>query len=93
MALDSKISEDKSVLCTLLDAAKVSPSTVFEHPIDILTQSELSNADKGSILKQWKADEIALQIAESEGMGGGEPAKLDEVNQAIAIIEKTRNNC
>ncbi len=66
--------------------AKSSPQTVFDHPIDVLIDNSLSDPEKSAFLDQWAADEIALQVADDEGMAGGRPTALDHVNAARSLL-------
>jgi hypothetical protein len=71
-------------------AAKVSPKTKFDEPLEVVADPSLSVPEKAAALDQWEADEIALQTADDEGMAGGsEPDKLDDVNKAKTLLEKT----
>jgi hypothetical protein len=46
--------------------------------------------EKFSILEGWEADERALQRAEDEGMGGGEHAHLQLVQEALGRLRELR---
>jgi hypothetical protein len=67
--------------------AKLSPSSTFERPMDVVEAMELAAIEKIAILKGWEADERALLRAEDEGMGGGEHAHLHKVKKALARLE------
>jgi hypothetical protein len=62
--------------------AKISPANEFAAPADVAHDRALDHADKKKILKQWRTDADALNRAADEGMSGGEPARLDEVENA-----------
>ena len=66
----------------LADAAKISPSSVYEAPRHVVRSHVLTDAQKADILEQWEADAIAMQTAADEGMTGGAPSRLDEVQKA-----------
>jgi hypothetical protein len=58
----------------------------FKRPMDVVDAMGISAGEKLSILKAWETDERALQRAEDEGMGGGEHAHLQRVQEALARL-------
>jgi hypothetical protein len=72
---------------TLAEAGRVSPTTVFEDPGDVVESDDLTKKEKVRILEQWEADAKALQTATDEGMTGGNRPRLDEVNEAQAKLD------
>ena len=62
------------------------PSAHFPSPDTVLKDRRLSPDDKKAALAQWEQDARLLAVATEEGMGGGEPARLDEVKQAQARL-------
>lgn len=70
-----------------IEQAFTSPPQVFEAPKDVLGVENLSRAQKIEILKRWELDARALQRATEENMYGGEPPRLDEINEALSRIE------
>jgi hypothetical protein len=58
----------------------------FKRPMDVVDARGISAGEKLSILKAWETDERALQRAEDEGMGGGEHAHLQRVQEALAEL-------
>jgi hypothetical protein len=56
--------------------------------MDVVEATGISIAEKLSILKAWEADEKALQRAEDEGMGGGEHAHLQRVQEALGRLQQ-----
>ena len=64
-----------------VERAKISPADEFNHPNEVLL-APISTADKRKILDQWETDAKALARAGDEGMTGGEPALLREVQIA-----------
>jgi len=60
--------------------------TKFKRPMDVVDATGISAGEKLSILKAWETDERALQRAEDEGMGGGEHAHLQRVQEALAEL-------
>ena len=73
---------------TMAEEAKISPTTVFDEPHDVVTCDDLTKKEKASILKQWEADAKALQRATDEGMSGGTRPGLEEVKHAQGELEK-----
>ena len=57
-----------------------------KRPMDVVEAAGIPVSEKLSILKNWEADERALQRAEDEGMGGGEHAHLHRVHEALAEL-------
>ncbi len=78
---------DQAAPATLAEEAKVSPTTVFEHPKDVIKTSNLTKGEKAEVLTQWEADAQALQRATDEGMSGGERPRLDEVKKAQSQLD------
>jgi hypothetical protein len=62
--------------------AKIAPAAEFDAPKDVAHDPSLDHQDKKQILRQWRTDAEALTRAGDEGMSGGEPARLDEVQNA-----------
>ena len=62
----------------------------FKRPMDVVEASGIPASEKLSILRDWEADERALQRAEDEGMVGGEHAHLHRVQEALARLESNR---
>ncbi|WP_198374074.1 DUF2171 domain-containing protein [Neoroseomonas rubea] len=62
------------------------PSTYFAAPIDVVTDSELSDAQKHDALGTLEQDARQMSEATAEGMAGGEHSNLDEVLDAKAKL-------
>jgi hypothetical protein len=56
--------------------------------MDVVEATGIPVVEKFSILKAWEADERALQRAEDEGMGGGEHAHLQRVQEALNQLQE-----
>jgi hypothetical protein len=56
--------------------------------MDVVQATGISIVEKLSILRTWEADEKALQRAEDEGMGGGEHAHLQRVQEALGRLRE-----
>jgi hypothetical protein len=69
-------------------AAQLNPSRVFDRPLDVVNDPNLTSAQKRAILAAWDADERALQRASNEGMTGGESPRLDEVRNALEALDQ-----
>jgi hypothetical protein len=65
------------------ERAKADPSGVFTSPTAVLADERFSGVEKLEILREWVHDADLLEIAESEGMGGGEPSMLGRVLAAL----------
>ena len=67
--------------------ATLNPGGRFKRPMDVVEATGIPAGEKLSILKAWEADERALQRAEDEGMGGGEHAHLQRVQEALGRLQ------
>ena len=65
-----------------IERAKTSPANEFERPVDVVDSGNLSDKQKKRILNQWEVDAQGLSRASDEGMTGGEPSRLTEVQDA-----------
>jgi hypothetical protein len=63
-------------------------SEPFRRPMEVVEATGISIVEKFSILRAWEADERALQRAEDEGMGGGEHAHLQRVQEALGRLRE-----
>ena len=71
-----------------LGRARLNPAGQFKRPMDVVEAAGIPTNDKFSILEAWEADERALQRAEDEGMGGGEHAHLQRVQEALGRLKE-----
>ena len=71
-----------------LGKATLDPATRFKRPMDVVEATGIPAGEKLSILKAWDADERALLRAEDEGMGGGEHAHLQRVQEALGRLQR-----
>ena len=71
---------------SLAEDAKISPTTVFDNPNNVVAADGLNKKEKSDILAQWEADAISLQTATDEGMSGGGRPRLDEVKSAQSML-------
>lgn len=69
-----------------VEKAKESPASIFDSPADVLS-ANLSKDEKRAILEQWKVDAIQLQQAADENMTGGEPSRIEDVVEAMKILD------
>jgi hypothetical protein len=60
----------------------------FRRPMDVVEATGIPIVEKLSILRAWETDERALQRAEDEGMGGGEHAHLQRVQEALGRLRE-----
>jgi len=68
------------------DRALLSPSSVFDEPIDVVATDSMTAKQKLEILKRWEVDARALDEATGENMSGGEVSPLTEVRAAIDLL-------
>lgn len=65
------------------EQAKLNPASVFDSPEAVCASTELNQAQKAEILRQWEYDARELQVAAEENMGEGPGKLLDEVLAAL----------
>ena len=68
------------------DRALLTPSSVFEQPMEVVATDSMTAKLKLEILKRWEVDERALDEATGENMSGGEASKLTDVRAAIDLL-------
>jgi len=68
------------------DRALLSPTSVFERPMDVVATDSMTAGQKLEVLKRWEAEARDLENALAENMGGGEPSKFADVRAAIDLL-------
>ncbi|HZP19753.1 MAG TPA: hypothetical protein VFB16_06035 [Bauldia sp.] len=68
------------------DRALLSPTSVFERPMDVVATDSMTAKQKLDVLKRWESEARQLEIAVAENMGGGEASKLSDVRAAIDLL-------
>lgn len=77
----------KSEIPIDLEKAMLDPTAVFRNPEDVLQRGELTRTQKIEILRRWKYDARALEVAEEENMAGAQPSDvLDRVLSALHAL-------
>ena len=72
--------------------AMLDPTMVFEDPMDVVTNDELTRDQKIEILRRWEYDARQLEIAEEEaGMAVRRPEMFDRVLQALHTLGVERD--
>ena len=66
-----------------LDRARLDPASVFRSPDEVVGDTRLTREQKIDILRRWAYDASELSVAESEGMQGGEQARIGRVLRAL----------
>lgn len=69
------------------ERALVNPLAVYSRPAQVLGDEALSDEQKLKILRRWETDSREMQVAEDEGMIGGEDDLFAEVIQAIHALD------
>ena len=73
-----------------LDAALLDPAGAFASPRDVVRHPLLATAERREILRRWLWDARRIEAtAEESPLGGGEPSRLDEVLEALALLDRT----
>jgi hypothetical protein len=68
------------------DRALLSPSSVFDRPMDVVSTDSMTAGQKMEVLKRWEAEARDLEVADAEAMCGGEPSRLPDVRVAIDVL-------
>jgi hypothetical protein len=76
-----------SIADDAFEKALIDPSAVYTAPADVLEDDDLSDAQKLEVLRRWEVDAREKQVAEEEGMGGGERSELIDVEEAINALQ------
>ncbi len=72
--------------------AMLAPTMVFEDPMDVVANDELTRDQKIEILRRWEYDARQLEIAEEEaGMAVRRPEMFDLVLQAMHTLGVERD--
>ena len=72
--------------------AMLDPTTVFEDPMEVVANDELTRDQKIEILRRWEYDARQLEIAEEEaGMAVRRPEMFDRVLQALHTLGVERD--
>ncbi len=72
--------------------AMLAPTMVFEDPMDVVANDELTRDQKIEILRRWEYDARQLEIAEEEaGMAVRRPEMFDRVLQALHTLGVKRD--
>jgi hypothetical protein len=73
----------KAVNDMYLETARLDPGSVFKSPEELCEFPGLSREEKIDLLQRWAEDARELEVAESEGMGGGETSLLARILSAL----------
>jgi hypothetical protein len=68
------------------DKALLTPSKIFDLPMEVVETHSLTSVQKLKVLKRWEADANDMQVATNESMTVGEVSRFDEVKEAIRIL-------
>lgn len=68
------------------DRALLSPSSVFDRPMDVVATDSMTSEQKLEVLKRWEAESHDLEVADGEAMSGGEQSRLPDVRIAIDVL-------
>jgi hypothetical protein len=66
-----------------LEKARLDPGSVFASPEELCESSALSREQKIDLLQRWADDARELDLAEEEGMAGGESSMLSRIVSAL----------
>jgi hypothetical protein len=72
-----------------LDAALLDPARVFASPREVATHPLLTVEERREILARWLWDARRIEATADEApLDGGESSRLDEVRQALALLDR-----
>jgi hypothetical protein len=75
-----------------LNMAMLDPTMVFQEPMDVVANVELTRDQKIEILRRWEYDARQLEVAEEEaGMLVLRPEMFDRVVQALHTLGVERD--
>ena len=75
-----------------VNKAMLDPTMVFEDPMDVVANDELTRDQKIEILRRWEYDARQLEVAEEEaGMAVRRPEMFDLVLQALHTLSVERD--
>ncbi len=61
--------------------------TRFDSPRSVVRSTGLGEEEKERVLREWLADELALVVAEGEGMLGA-PPRVEDVAEALEQVHE-----
>lgn len=61
---------------------------VYGKPQALVNDNSLSKEEKKNLLGEWLLDAQNMSVVSEEGMTGGEPSQLEEVEHAIRELEQ-----
>ena len=77
---------DQPDVCIDLKQAYLDPGSVFTSPEELCESAGLSGEAKIDLLKRWADDARELEVAEAEGMVGGEISLLARILAALNAL-------
>jgi len=63
------------------------PTLIYHNPNDVLVDRQLNDEQRLQILKRWEQDARELDVAQEEGMTGGESSLLAEILNAMERLD------
>ena len=69
-----------------LEKARLDPALVFTSPARLCESPKLSKEEKIELLQRWADDARELEIAEDEGMAGGESSLLNQILDSLESL-------
>lgn len=72
---------------TVFEKALKDPASVYHSPFEVLNDRTLNDKQRLAILQSWEQDERELDVAQEEGMAGGEKSILGDILTAIDRLD------
>lgn len=63
------------------------PTLIYHRPSDVLIDQKLNDEQRLQILNSWEQDAREMDVAQEEGMTGGESSLLEEILNAIETLD------
>ena len=71
-----------------LEKARLDPGSVFTSPEELCESPGLSTEQKVDLLLRWAEDAREIDVAEEEGMGGGESSMLERILSVLDSLDE-----
>jgi hypothetical protein len=67
----------------------LNPAAVFQHPRDVLADTDLTRAEKRAILSSWASDACAVESAPAlrQRPGSTSPVSFDDIVDALRSLD------
>ena len=67
------------------------PAQAFNHPSEVVNDSDLTLNEKRAILASWASDACAIEAAPELRKGPKAPVRFDDIMEALRTLDKQAN--